>query len=115
MPRTTCASTGGVDPQRWPLSCRDSDLVGSAKRRRAPRLERVARAAALAYEIRAFEPNTVLDCRIDCLRCAREDVAGLQSAEFAVTGRGVVEGDRRATVFTRFFINAGRMLGALSP
>lgn len=104
-----------VDAQRWALSCRDSDLIGSAKRRRAPRVQRAEGVATFAYEIRAFDPNTVLDCRLDCLRCAREDVDALKQVAFAVSGEGVVEADPRATMFVRFFVNAGRVLGALSP
>jgi len=104
-----------LDVQRWSLSCRDSDLIGSTKRRKRPRLRAIAGAGALAYEIRAFDPNTILDCSVDCLRCAREDVLALRRATFTVSGAGVTEADPRSTMFARFFINAGRVLGALSP
>lgn len=105
----------GIDAQRWPLFCGGSDLIGSAKPRRAPRLTRSEGAATLAYDIREFDPNTILDCSVDCMRCSREDIAALEQAAFAVTGQGVVEADPRATIFVRFFVNAGRVLGALSP
>lgn len=105
----------GIDAQRWPLFCGGSDLIGSAKRRRAPRLQRVANSALLAYQVYSFDPNTILDCSVDCMRCTREDVAALEQAAFAVTGQGAVEADPRATIFLRFFVNAGRLLGALSP
>ncbi len=104
-----------VDAQRWRLYCRDSDLIGSAKQRRAPRLQRVAETAELAYEVRSFDPNTILDCNVNCLRCGREDVVALKEAAFAVTGKGAVEADPRATMFTRFFINLGRVIGLFSP
>jgi len=104
-----------LDARHWSLSCRDSDLIGSAKRRKRPRLRAIARASALAYEIQAFDPNTILDCSVDCTRCAREDVLALRRATFTVSGTGVSEADPRSTLFARLFINAGRVFGALSP
>jgi len=105
----------GIDAQHWRLACRDSDLIGSARQRRSPGLRRSEGSATFAYDIRGFDPNTILDCRIDCLRCTREDIVLIERADFAVRGMGVTEADPRTTVFTRFFVNIGRMLGALSP
>ena len=104
-----------MDAQHWRMSCHDSDLIGSARKRGSPDLRRSEGTTMLAYDIRRFEPNTILDCRIDCTRCTREDIALIEQAEFAVTGEGATESDPRATLFARFFINIGRMLGAVSP
>jgi hypothetical protein len=104
-----------LDARRWALSCHDSDLVGSARHRRSPELRSVDGSMVLAVEIRAFDPNTILDCSVNCFHCERHDLRALQDASFEVRGAGVREADPRATMFSRLFLNMGRVIGALSP
>jgi len=102
-------------PGRWYPTWYVSELVGSTKKRAQPKLHVNGVADGVDLAIRELDPNVVIDFEFHCNFCTRDDLRLADAGEFSVAGSGAKEADPRMTMFGRFFVNIGRMIGVLLP
>jgi len=96
----------------WEYDWSAGDLVGSARVRANPAV-RAAAGGELRHEIVAFEPNTLLEFKVRCVACSREQVEAARTAAVRIEARGkVIETEPRTTIFGRAMVNAARLAGA---
>jgi hypothetical protein len=118
-------ANSGVEPQelvqvRWPAAFAGweydwsaSDLIGSAKVRANP-LVRAAPAGELRHEVRGFEPNTLLEFKVRCVACNRDQVEAARKAAVRIEARGrILETEPRTNAFGRALTNAARIAAAV--
>lgn len=96
----------------WTFSTNVTDLVGSAAKRSDPRITETSGEGSRVFQIRDFEPNTLVELQFNCMLCPPEEIRALRNAQVRVDAKGeVVNADPRGTVFRRAMRNLARTFG----
>jgi hypothetical protein len=101
----------GFARENLTLSTKVTDLVASAAARSDPRIIETPGERGTTYEIRDFDPNTLVELRLSCVLCPPEEIRALRDAPMRVHAKGrVVNADPRGTMLGRALRNLARAL-----